>query len=208
MKPNQRRNGFTLVELMIASAVSALLVLGLVSTFVQQRKSYKSMQLMTEMDQNIRVAMDVVCRDLRMAGHGMNVRAADYAAWLSWAGGITGAVQVTQGSSGAPDTLQIVGALDDAPGRLSAQAAIGATSIILGSGQGAAFNASDQRVIMVGKTETARITGMSGDTLTISTDASISGRGLRNPYPAGAPVELVKLVTYSIQNETYNYRLQ
>ncbi len=43
----------------------------------------------------------------------------------------------------------------------------------------------------------ARVVGVTGDQLTISKDPAAAGVGLDYEYPAGTPIELVKMVTYS-----------
>jgi type IV pilus assembly protein PilW len=63
-----KENGFTLVELLIAIAIG-LLVLGvLVSTFIIQRKTYDVQEQLAEMVQNARAAMDIITREAQMAG--------------------------------------------------------------------------------------------------------------------------------------------
>ncbi|MBC8246586.1 MAG: prepilin-type N-terminal cleavage/methylation domain-containing protein, partial [Deltaproteobacteria bacterium] len=63
-----KENGFTLVELLIAIAIG-LLVLGvLVSTFIIQRKTYDVQEQLAEMVQNARAAMDIITREALMAG--------------------------------------------------------------------------------------------------------------------------------------------
>src|SRR5262245_17085145 len=61
------QRGFTLIELIMACAISMLIVLSLISTFIHQRRAYKSMQQLNETDQNIRAALDMVARDARSA---------------------------------------------------------------------------------------------------------------------------------------------
>ena len=63
-----KENGFTLVELLIAITIG-LIVLGvLVSTFIIQRKTYDVQEQLTEMVQNARAAMDIITREALMAG--------------------------------------------------------------------------------------------------------------------------------------------
>lgn len=61
--------GFTLVELLIAMALGALLLGALISTFVVQSKAYDVQGQMTEMVQTARAAMDMISREVRMAGY-------------------------------------------------------------------------------------------------------------------------------------------
>ena len=208
MKPSLRkyRSGFTLVELMVSSAISVIVIMSLISTFIQQRKAYKAISFVDDMVQNARFATTQVSRDARMAGYGMNsVSATKISAWITWVSGVTNVLTMTGGSSGAPDTLRVVAAFDSPCAYLSASCAVGATTLQLQSGQGASFNTSSRKVLFLGKTETLRVTGVSGDTLTISRDPTVNGLGVRNAYPAGSQIELVKVVTYSWSSDTSTY---
>ena len=63
--PNQ---GFTIVELLIAMVV-ALLALGTIySTFLNQHKSYVIQEETAVMNQNLRIALFYMQREIRMAG--------------------------------------------------------------------------------------------------------------------------------------------
>ena len=64
----QTRNGFTLIELLIALAVGALLMGGIYGLLAQQRNAYARHQQMLEMRQNVRLGLDVMINDIRMAG--------------------------------------------------------------------------------------------------------------------------------------------
>ena len=67
--PKGGARGFTLVELLIAMALGGLLLGAVISTFVVQSKSYDVQGQMTEMVQTARAAMDMISREVRMAGY-------------------------------------------------------------------------------------------------------------------------------------------
>lgn len=61
--------GFTLVELLIAMAVSGIIMTGIYSAFKTQQDSYLAQEQVAEMQQNIRAGLYIMIRDIRMAGY-------------------------------------------------------------------------------------------------------------------------------------------
>ena len=67
LKNNEQ--GFTLIEVVIGLAISLILMGVAVSIFNVQRKSYSLQEQVTEMQQNVRATMDMMVREIRMAGY-------------------------------------------------------------------------------------------------------------------------------------------
>ncbi|WP_321370653.1 prepilin-type N-terminal cleavage/methylation domain-containing protein [uncultured Desulfuromusa sp.] len=67
---NSKNNniGFTLVELIVAVAISGVIMTGIYSAFKTQQDSYLVQEQVAEVQQNIRASIDYMMRDLRMAG--------------------------------------------------------------------------------------------------------------------------------------------
>ena len=63
------QQGFTLIEVLIAMAIGAMLLGAVVGTFILQSKSYDVQEQLTEMVQTARAAMDMIGREVRMAGY-------------------------------------------------------------------------------------------------------------------------------------------
>ena len=61
--------GFTLVELLIAMAVSGIIMTGVYSAFRTQQDSYLAQEQVAEMQQNLRAGLYMMTRELRMAGY-------------------------------------------------------------------------------------------------------------------------------------------
>ncbi len=61
--------GHTLVELMIAMAIAAILVTTIFQVYQFRQNSYSKQQLAVEMQQNIRAADSLIKREIRMAGY-------------------------------------------------------------------------------------------------------------------------------------------
>jgi type IV pilus assembly protein PilW len=64
-----KENGFTLVELLIAMTIGLIILTALSSTFLMQRKIYDVQEQIVEMVQTARAAMDMMTREIRMAGY-------------------------------------------------------------------------------------------------------------------------------------------
>jgi type IV pilus assembly protein PilW len=64
-----KENGFTLVELLIAMTIGLIILAALSSTFLMQRKTYDIQEQIVEMVQTARAAMDMITREIRMAGY-------------------------------------------------------------------------------------------------------------------------------------------
>lgn len=64
-----RMKGVTLIELMVALAIGAMLILGLVQVFAASRTAYSTAEGMGRVQENARFAIDFLQRDIRMAGH-------------------------------------------------------------------------------------------------------------------------------------------
>ena len=61
--------GFTLIELLMAVAIAGVVVGGVYSVYLTQQKSYLAQQEIVEMQQNLRAAMQLMEREIRMAGY-------------------------------------------------------------------------------------------------------------------------------------------
>ncbi len=67
--------GFTLVELMLTMAVSGIIVAAIYSAYMSQQRTYLAQEQVAEMQQNIRAAIDMMTREIRMAGYDPNATA-------------------------------------------------------------------------------------------------------------------------------------
>jgi len=74
------QRGFTLIELIIAIALSSLVGILIYTVFINQTQAYRAQADMGTMQQNLRVAMEMLSRDVSMAGWGT---AWDGAVWGS-----------------------------------------------------------------------------------------------------------------------------
>ncbi len=63
------KGGFSLIELLVVLAISAILLSGIYSVFNINQKVFTSQQQVVEMEQNLRAATFMLVNDLRMAGY-------------------------------------------------------------------------------------------------------------------------------------------
>ena len=61
--------GFTLVELLIAMAVGLIVLGAMYGVFTTHNKTFSTQEQVAEMQQNARAAMDMMTREIRMAGY-------------------------------------------------------------------------------------------------------------------------------------------
>lgn len=77
MQSRHRQAGLTLVELGIALTLGALLIIALIAVFIASNRAYRQNEAMAVLQDNARFALDLLSRDLAMAGYWGGVRASD-----------------------------------------------------------------------------------------------------------------------------------
>ncbi|MGA1843831.1 MAG: PilW family protein [bacterium] len=66
---NRLAGGFTLVELLLALFISAVMAAAIFNFFIAQNKSYSVQDQVAEMQQNMRAAINLMVKEIRMAGY-------------------------------------------------------------------------------------------------------------------------------------------
>jgi type IV pilus assembly protein PilW len=97
--PMNTSNGFTLVELMITVAISGIIIAAIYSAYISQQRTYLAQEQVAEMQQNIRAAIDMMAREIRMAGYDPTQSAG---AGITTA--LAGQISFTQDTNGDGDT--------------------------------------------------------------------------------------------------------
>ena len=157
--------GFSLIELLIGLAISSILALSLWSLASTQERTYGSQDSATEMQQNLRVALQCLTRDIMGAGLGpqsSTINGQDASAWYNAANNWN-PFNITATS------IDIIGC-GQTPATLNAQAASGTNTLTLAAGEGAGFTASQN--ISIEGVENAVVTSVNGDTLTLDGNLS------------------------------------
>ncbi len=117
-----RQAGLALVELMIAMLISLFLLGGMLQVFNSSRLTYRIHESTARMQETGRMALEVLSRDIRMAGfwgcasdsanviNNLNPSGTGYIDFA--AGGLVG----VEGASGAPDAFTVRGGIDSGLG--------------------------------------------------------------------------------------------
>ena len=158
------QNGFTIIELMVALVLSFILVGAVYQTFTSQQKSYTVQDQVAETQQNARMAMNILMRDMRMAGYGMpDDGITIYKTTYSHAIHITEDDEKYQSF----DSITLVGAFGAPSGYLDRTITAGSTEIyVRSSGEASDFDTDDKRYIFIGGIDKLEVTGISGNKIT------------------------------------------
>lgn len=189
-------NGLSLVELLMAALLGSIVVMGLYNLLISQTRTYAVQDEIGEMQQNLRVAMEKVSRDLQMSGFGKPH-------WATISGVNLGStppfsVRITGGN-----TIEIVGCLDLAVASLSSAVAADSANLVLHSGEGAKFNTTTKADISIEGRENVRVTSISGNSLTVDRDPGTGGNeGVLHSYPVDSKVYLVHYITYTVDTSS------
>lgn len=198
--------GLTLVELMFGIVISMIVVGAGYTVMTGSQKASTVNDQTTQMQQNVRVAMDLLTQDLKMAGFGMTAPV----------GACNFAVVPGDNTAGGPDTgpdsvsvvvpmtstinplwslaVQVTGA--PTANTLTLQG--GAVAAMAASGFGAAPFALPQP-ISIGGTVSATVTGSGGDALTLSSPIAAPA-----VFPVDTQIFWLQCITYDISTVAAN----
>ena len=101
----RRPAGFTLIEVLIASLIMIIIVVGALSIYVKSNKTSADQQQYVQIQQDVRAAMYYISRDLRMAGAGVPSNFLQAV--------IQGTDNESQGGTVQPDRIQIMGNVEE-----------------------------------------------------------------------------------------------
>ena len=68
----QEDGGFTLIELMVSIAIGLVVLASVATTFTSQTRAYSAQEQINQMEQNLRGALDIMSREIKMAGYKPN----------------------------------------------------------------------------------------------------------------------------------------
>jgi len=191
-------HGFTLVELLIAMVLASLIGMAAYTVFSSSSRSYMVQQDVTEAQQNLRVAMDLLARDIRSAGFGVP----DPPFSLSIGGEEHTAPVAIVNSSTGPDSITLLGSgeekfwidTDHAQGAMTLNIVAQNSGDLDDFFDGSSFDPNRAFISLDG----IYFTTISGITRSGATAALNLTMGLNRPYRDGTPVFLIKAIRYTI----------
>lgn len=187
----KENHGFTLIELMMALVISAILVGGTYSIFITQQRTYVLQGQVVGAQQDARAALIIIARDVRMAGmltgfDGFSVN------------GASEAITPTNSDSG-PDQIRVVFAAEEfaVSGDSVTVTTVNANDVTLSASASTFFDTDNKRyVAFEGESYVYQISSVSTNTLTLIESppdylADFSARVFR-----------VRAITYSVSGNS------
>lgn len=127
MQRTDRRSGFSLVELMVALAVMAIVTTQLLLAFSQQHTSSLEHERTIEIQEEARLVANVILKDLRSGG----LMVPKYTAVASRDGGVAGSDALCISDASVLDDASIAAATSKFPGAMVSNAFVGPISSVL-----------------------------------------------------------------------------
>lgn len=143
------KRGLTLIELLIVLVISSILIAGIYRTFIGQQHTYTVQEQVVDMQQNVRMAINQMVREIRMAGLGGR----DETKW--GADGMHGRYKNIVTPSDDGQSITVVGAFQEMT-FLTTNAESGVTTKIKVD-DASGFDTGGLQYLCINGTETARI---------------------------------------------------
>lgn len=199
-RDDQAEAGYSLAETLAVLLVLGIALVGALTFFAAQNKTYIEQDDSAAMEQGLRVAMTLVTDHVRMAGHAVP---SNLFLWTTWAPGVSRPLQITRSN---PPKVSVAGCTGKPVARLTNRVAAGATNIGLRSETSEALqsvlNTDSRRLIMINFSEPARVKSAGSASITVDTNLWRWGnQGTRRAYPAGTPVCRVDILTFQISTD-------
>ena len=172
----RKKNGLTLIELLIALVLSGILIAALYRIFISQQKSYTVQNQVVDMQQNARIAIGQMTREIRMAGCGGNI--------LAIFGNINGFTDII---TPANNSITII--LADQVGVLKQTTMKGLNQLKVTNAS--VFNTDKKKYFCLNGLNNYLIQNIITDTITLTTSLS-------EDHIINEPVYLVKAITYNL----------
>ena len=203
----KRSKGVTLIELLIALVISAILVAGIYRVFVRQQKSYATQEQVADMQQNVRVAINRMIREIRMAGFGgKNENLSgnnDIIAVLVNVNGFANIINAVDNSPradnvGNSDEVTVVGAYTQL-GTIAADVNSGSTTLTVTYTGGKQFDKASRKYMCINGRYNYEVVPAAGNPITLAKTAKNPTGTLNESHVAGEPVFLIRAIRYGLR---------
>jgi len=171
-----KKKGLTLIELLIALVLSSILIAALYRIFISQHKIYGIQDQVVDMQQNVRIAMGQMTREIRMAGYGGNI--------LAIFSNINGFADIITPSD---NSISVI--LADQIGILKQNTMRGSNQLKVTNAS--KFNTDKKKYFCLNGLNNYLIQSIVTDTITLTTSLS-------EDHVINEPVYLVKAITYTL----------
>ncbi len=221
--------GFSLIELLVAMSVATVVAMAGFSLFSSSNKSYLTQESVGEAQQNARVAMDTIARDIRAAGLGLPHTLFT----LTIAGSTLDSPVTVQNNAAGPDVITLLGGgeyeiwidsdgdcsdtdsnpsnncdLPDPDDPMTGHPAGSMTIRVVGKTEnvidklfsGGSFD-SDRRYINIGGTFFVELSSATRSGRRATLTIKSPSKGLNRLYMDGTPVFVIRAVRYSIRTD-------
>ncbi len=178
------KKGLTLIELLVVLVISSILIAGIYRTFIGQQHTYTVQEQVVDMQQNVRIAINQMVREIRMAGFGGR----DATKW--GADGMHGVYKNVVTPTDDGQSITVVGAFEEMT-FLTANAPSGEDPPKIQLNDASGFDTGGLQYLCINGTETARIKNIVGNELELF-------EPLTENHFVNEPVFRVMAITYSI----------
>ena len=195
------RKGITLIELLVALTISGILVAGIYRTFIHQQHTYTVQDQVVDMQQNVRLAINRMTRELRMAGFGGGGVDGWAATEFFNHGAIYGVyTDIVNPAGGGTSVTVLEGYQTLIPTTLSTTANTSDNSISVNNVS--SFDTATRKYISINGTEAHHIAAIDTAAKTITfpgwDKVKETHPTVINGVPVAVPIYLVQAITYSI----------
>jgi prepilin-type N-terminal cleavage/methylation domain-containing protein len=198
--------GVTLIELLIALVISAILVAGIYRTFIRQQKSYATQEQVADMQQNVRVAINRMIREIRMAGFGgKNENLNGNNDIIAVFGNVNGFANIINAVDNAPradnvgnsDEITVLGAYGQI-GTIAADVNAGSPTLTVSYTGGTQFDKNSRKYMCINGRYNYEV-DIAKPPITLAKTLTNPSGTLNESHFAGEPVFLVRAIRYGLR---------